>query len=97
MPIEPTWGAMKYVRQNEVSLLGPEDAAVITKARDMYGEAVEASTEAALAGHGGVVGDSVRQAYAQVNFFVHTLLRDHNSDYNSCGISRQCKVWTRLQ
>lgn len=67
---------MKYVRQGEVSLLGPEDAAVITKALDMYGEAVEACTEAALAGQGGVVGDSVRQAYAQVNFCMHRLLPD---------------------
>ncbi len=58
---------MKYVRQNEVSLLGKEDAAVITKARDMYGEAVEAGTEAASQGQAGVIGDSVRHAFAQVS------------------------------
>ncbi|KAL0055945.1 hypothetical protein WJX82_006032 [Trebouxia sp. C0006] len=62
---KPTWGAMKYVRQNEVALLGKEDAAVITKARDMYGEAVEAGTEAASKGQAGVIGDSVRHAFAQ--------------------------------
>jgi len=47
--------------------LGKEDAAVITKARDMYGEVVEASTEAALNGQAGVIGDSVRHAFAQVS------------------------------
>lgn len=53
---------MKYVRQNEPSLLDEADAAIVTKARDLYGTAVEAS----IAGSTGVVGDKVRQAFAQV-------------------------------
>lgn len=53
---------MKYVRQNEPSLLGEADAVVVAKARDLYGEAVEAS----VAGSTGVVGDKVRQAFALV-------------------------------
>lgn len=57
---------MKYVRQNEPGLLGETDAAVITKARDMYGKAVEASLEAASDDQAGVVGDTVREAFAQV-------------------------------
>ena len=57
---------MKYVRQKEPSLLSKSDAIIVTKARDLYGEAVEASTESALQGNAGVVGDSVRQAFAKV-------------------------------
>ncbi len=83
--VEPIWGAMKYVRQREPSLMGEADAAVITKARDMYGEAVEASTKAAVSGQPGVVGDTVRQAFAQVSapfpprLLVHSVLH-----YKSC-------------
>ena len=54
---------MKYVRQNEPALLDETDAAVVAKARDLYGEAVEAS----VAGSTGVVGAKVRQAFALVN------------------------------
>ena len=61
-----TWGAMKYVRQNESSLLGKADAAIVGKARDLYSEAVQASTEAALQGEAGVVGKRIRQAFAKV-------------------------------
>ena len=50
------------MRQNEPSLLGEADAAIVTKARDLYSTAVEAS----IAGSTGVVGDKVRQAFAQV-------------------------------
>lgn len=57
---------MKYVRQKEASLLGEADAAIVAKARDLYGEAVEASMGSALKGSKGVVGDRVRQAFAQV-------------------------------
>ena len=53
---------MKYARQNELSLLDEADAAVVTKARDLYGKAVEAS----IAGSTGVIGDKIRQAFAQV-------------------------------
>lgn len=56
---------MKYVRQKEFTLLSKSDAAIVTKARDLYGEAVEASTASALQGNAGVVGDSVRQAFAK--------------------------------
>ena len=54
------------MRQNEPSLLDEADAAIVAKARDLYGEAVEASLASALAGSKGVVGDRVRQAFAQV-------------------------------
>ena len=70
---EPTWGAVKYLRQREVSPLSEADAAVIIKARDLYGEAVQASTAAALSGQAGVVGDYVRQAYVKVGCVTNLL------------------------
>lgn len=60
-----SWGAVKYVRQNEAALLSEADAAIVAKARDLYGEAVEASLASAPKGSTGVVGDTVRQAFAQ--------------------------------
>ena len=58
---------MKYVRQGEAALLGETDAAIITKARDVYGEAIEASTAEAKEGSPAIVGDTVRQAFAKVS------------------------------
>lgn len=63
---DSSWGAVKYVRQNEAALLSEADAAIVAKARDLYGEAVEASLASAPKGSTGVVGDTVRQAFAQV-------------------------------
>ena len=59
---------MKYVRQREAALLSEADAAIVTRAQDIYGEAVEASTAAAVQGASAVVGDSVRQAFAKVSY-----------------------------
>ena len=53
---------MKYVRQDEPSQLGEADAAIVTKARDLYSKAVAAS----VAGSTGVIGHKVRQAFVQV-------------------------------
>lgn len=63
---EPTWGAIKYVREGEPQLLNEEDAAMMTKARDQYSQAVESSLAAAQTGSPAVVGQGVRQAFHQV-------------------------------
>ena len=63
---EPTWGAIKYVREGEPQLLNEEDAAMMTAARDQYSQAVESSLAAAEPGSPVVVGQGVRQAFRQV-------------------------------
>lgn len=90
--VETTWGAMKYVRQNEPGLLGETGAAVITKARDMYGKAVEASLEAASNEQAGVVGDTVRQAFAQVGriFTANAGRRVHSLNPHLFIVDQQC-------
>lgn len=63
---EPTWGAIKYVREGETELLNEGDAAMLTKARDEYSTAIEASLAAAHTGTPAVVGQAVRHAFQQV-------------------------------
>lgn len=68
---EPTWGAMKYMREGEPELLSKEDASVMTKAREQYSQAVESSLATAQPGSPAVLGQSIRHAFHKVLFAVH--------------------------
>lgn len=68
---EPTWGAMKYMREGEPELLSEEDASVMTEAREQYSQAVESSLATAQPGSPAVLGQPIRHAFHKVLFAVH--------------------------